>query len=71
MRDDLARRIEYVFNNPAEVAEITRRARQIHLAHTWKAEKSTLMAHVTQLLADQFERMPSAVGAPQRDQRGR
>jgi len=69
--DDLARRIEYVFHNPAEVAEITRRARQIHLAHTWKAERSTLMEHVAQLLSDQFERMPSAVGAPQRDQRGR
>jgi glycosyltransferase involved in cell wall biosynthesis len=69
--DDLARRIEYVFHNPSKVIEITRRARQIHLAHTWKAEKSTLMELVTDLVCDRFERMPSAVGAPQRDQRGR
>jgi len=69
--DDLARRIEYVFHNPSEVGEITRRARQIHLAHTWKAEKSTLMELVTHLVGDRFERMPSAVGAPQRDQQGR
>jgi glycosyltransferase involved in cell wall biosynthesis len=65
---DLAGRIEYVFHNPDEVSEITRRARQIHLAHTWKAEKSTLMELVSQLLSHQFEPVPSAVGAPQRDQ---
>jgi glycosyltransferase involved in cell wall biosynthesis len=65
---DLARRIEYVFHNPDEVSEITRRARQIHLAHTWKAEKSTLMELVTQLLSHRFEPVPSGVGAPQRDQ---
>lgn len=69
--DDLARRIEYVFHNPGEVSEITRRARQIHLAHTWRAEKSTLMELVTHLIGDRFERMPSTVGAPHRDQRGR
>jgi len=69
--DDLARRIEYVFHNPGQVSEITRRAKQIHLAHTWKAEKSTLTELVTHLVTDGFERMPSTVGAPQRDQRGR
>ena len=69
--DDLARSIEYVFQHPGEVSEITRRARQIHLAHTWKAEKATLVELVTQLVGDQFERLPSAVGSPQRDQRGR
>lgn len=69
--DDLARSIEYVFQQPGEVSEITRRARQIHLAHTWKAEKATLVELVTQLVGDQFERVPSAVGSPQRDQRGR
>jgi glycosyltransferase involved in cell wall biosynthesis len=59
--DDLARSIEYVFHHPAEVGEITRRARQIHLAHTWKAEKATLLELVTDLVGDQFERVASAV----------
>jgi glycosyltransferase involved in cell wall biosynthesis len=59
--DDLARSIEYAFHHPGEVSEITRRARQIHLAHTWKAEKATLLELVTQLVGDQFERVPSAV----------
>ena len=69
--EDLARRIEYVFHNPDEVGEVTRRARQIHLAHTWQAEKSSLMDLVTGLVGDRFEQVPSAVGAPQRNQQGR
>jgi len=69
--DDLARSIEYVFHHPDEVNEITRRARQIHLAHTWKAEKASLMELVTRLVGDQFEQLPSAVGAPHSDQQGR
>jgi glycosyltransferase involved in cell wall biosynthesis len=70
--DDLARRIEYVYRNPAEVSEITRRAGKIHQAHTWKAEKLVLVELVTQLVTDQFERVPSgAIAAPQRDQQGR
>ena len=37
--DDLGRKIEYVFRNPAKVREVTGRAQEIHLAHTWQAEK--------------------------------
>jgi len=68
---DLARRIEYVFHNADEVKEITRRARQVHLAHTWQAEKSHLVDVVTGLVSDRFEQVPSTAGAPQRNQQGR
>jgi glycosyltransferase involved in cell wall biosynthesis len=69
--EDLARKIEYVFHNPEEVKEITQRARQIHLAHTWQAEKSSLMDLVTRLVSDRFEQVPSTVGAPERNQQSR
>ena len=68
---DLAKRIEYVFRNPEEVKETTRRARQIHLAHTWQAEKSSLMDLVTRLVGDRFQSIASPVAAPQRNQQER
>lgn len=68
---DLASRIEFVFNNPNDVREITTRARQVHLAHTWQAEKARLLDVVSGLVSDRFEQVPTPVGAPQRNQRGR
>ena len=50
--DDLGRKIEYVFRNPVKVREVTRRAQEIHLAHTWQAEKASLLGLVTGLLSD-------------------
>jgi glycosyltransferase involved in cell wall biosynthesis len=66
--DDLARRIEFVFHHPAEVQEITRRARQIHLAHSWRAEKSRLTGLVAELLRDHRERAAPVAG-PQPNRR--
>jgi glycosyltransferase involved in cell wall biosynthesis len=68
---DLARKIEYVFHNAGEVKEVVQRAGQIHSAHTWREEKSRLITLVSQLLADQRDQIPSAVGAPQGNQQGR
>ena len=63
--DDLGRKIEYVFRNPAKVREVTRRAKEIHLAHTWQAEKASLLGLVTGLLSDSDE-VTSAIRSPQR-----
>jgi glycosyltransferase involved in cell wall biosynthesis len=68
--EDLAHRIEYVFHNPAAVTEITRRARQIHLAHTWRAEKSRLTGLVEGLLRDRGEPV-SAASVSERNLQGR
>jgi glycosyltransferase involved in cell wall biosynthesis len=68
--DDLARKIEYVFRNAGKVREITKRAQQIHLEHTWQAEKSSLMTVVSELVSGN-EGVPMAIGAPQQDQQGR
>lgn len=68
--DDLARKIEYVFQNAGEVREVTRRAQQIHLEHTWQAEKSSLMGLVAELLSGR-DGVPVAIGAPQQNQQGR
>lgn len=62
--DDLGRKIEYVFRNPAKVREVTRRAKEIHLAHTWQAEKASLLGLVTGLLSESDEVM-SAIRSPQ------
>jgi glycosyltransferase involved in cell wall biosynthesis len=67
--DDLARQIEFVFHHPAEVQEITCRAQQIHLAHTWRAEKSCLTGLVAELLRDRTKRVSAPVGAPQPNRR--
>ena len=64
--DDLGRKIEYVFRNPAKVREVTRRAKEIHLAHTWQVEKASLLGLVTGLLSEGDEVM-SAIRSPQRD----
>ena len=68
--DDLARKIEYVFQNAGEVREVTRRAQRIHLEHTWQAEKSSLMGLVAELLSGR-DGVPVAIGAPQQNQQGR
>ena len=65
---DLARKIEYIFRNPAEVRDIVRRGQQIHKAHTWEVQKTQLMTLVTELMGERREHVPSGVGVPQRNQ---
>jgi glycosyltransferase involved in cell wall biosynthesis len=41
--DDLARKIEFAFFHPAEVAETVKRGQAVYLAHTWNRERLTLL----------------------------
>jgi len=47
---DLARKIEFAFSRPAEVAKIVERGQEVYLAHRWCAEKSHLLDPISQLL---------------------
>lgn len=47
---DLARKIEYVYANPAEVAETVERGQKIYLAHTWSKERVGLLNSFRDLL---------------------
>ena len=46
---DLARKIEFAFSNPDEVAAIIERGQQVYLKHTWKQEQSTLLNSIESL----------------------
>lgn len=59
--DDLARRMEYVFNHPVEVAEITKRAQVVHRAHMWPQERTKLTRLVAELLQPNEGRVASPV----------
>jgi glycosyltransferase involved in cell wall biosynthesis len=48
--NDLARKIEFAFSNPAEVREIIDRGQQVYLAHKWSREKSNLLNPIGDLL---------------------
>jgi glycosyltransferase involved in cell wall biosynthesis len=48
--EDLARKIEFAFSHPAEVAKIVERGQEVYLAHRWSAEKSHLLDPISQLL---------------------
>ncbi len=49
--DDLAKTILWVKANPAPVAEIIQRGREVHRQHLWKAEKSRFIEAVGNLTA--------------------
>jgi glycosyltransferase involved in cell wall biosynthesis len=48
---DLARKIEYVFLHPGDVAEIVKRGQEVYLAHAWAQEKQTLVNLTGELLS--------------------
>jgi glycosyltransferase involved in cell wall biosynthesis len=48
--DDLARKIEFAFSHPAEVAETVKRGQEIYLSHTWSRERLSLLNSVSELL---------------------
>jgi len=48
--EDLALKIEYVFQHPNEVAEIVRRGQKVHQAHTWREERIRFTGLVSDLL---------------------
>jgi glycosyltransferase involved in cell wall biosynthesis len=70
--DDLARKIEYVFRNPDEVAEITRFGQHVHFEHTWRMEKSQLTGLVCALVNGHRQpTAPTAAGAAYEGARSR
>jgi glycosyltransferase involved in cell wall biosynthesis len=48
--EDLASKMEFVFNRPEKAVDITRRGQEIHQAHMWREERLTLLDLVTRLL---------------------
>jgi len=47
--DDLARKIEFAFCHPAEVAETVKRGQAVYLSHTWSRERLTLLNSIGKL----------------------
>ena len=50
---DLARKIEYVFSNPAEVTETVRRGQEVYREHRWQTERRRLTDLVSGLLLEE------------------
>ena len=48
--NDLARKIEFAFTNPAEVRQIIDKGQQVYLAHNWSREKSKLLNSIAEIL---------------------
>jgi len=48
---DLAKKIEFVFSNPAKVTTIVERGQQVYLDHTWARERSALLDSIAQAVA--------------------
>ena len=48
--DDLARKIEFAFFHPTEVAETVKRGQAVYLSHTWSRERLTLVNSIGELL---------------------
>ena len=47
--DDLARKIEFAFSHPAEVAETVKRGQEVYLSHTWSRERLSLLNSISEL----------------------
>jgi glycosyltransferase involved in cell wall biosynthesis len=48
--DDLARKIEFAFSHPVEVAETVKRGQDVYLSHTWSRERLSLLNSISELL---------------------
>ena len=48
--DDLARKIEFAFSHPTEVAETVKRGQEIYQSHTWSRERLSLLNAISELL---------------------
>ncbi|HET9218514.1 MAG TPA: glycosyltransferase family 4 protein [Terriglobia bacterium] len=68
--EDLAQKLEYTFRNPEKVRETARRGQEIHLRHTWRAERGTLLNLVSSLLGSAPVQSPATMGAGSRNQPG-
>ena len=48
--NDLARKIEFAFSHPLEVAETVKRGQEVYLCHTWSRERRILLDSISELL---------------------
>jgi glycosyltransferase involved in cell wall biosynthesis len=48
--DDLARKIEFAFSHPVEVAETVKRGQEVYLSHTWSRERRAFLDSISELL---------------------
>jgi glycosyltransferase involved in cell wall biosynthesis len=48
--DDLARKIEFAYSNPSNVAKTVRRGQAVYLSHTWSRERGILLNSISELL---------------------
>ena len=48
--DDLARKIEYAYSHPEEVADTVKRGQEVYLSHTWSRERLSLLNSISELL---------------------
>jgi glycosyltransferase involved in cell wall biosynthesis len=48
--DDLARKIEFAYSHPSDVAETVKRGQEIYFSHTWTRERRGLLDSVSELL---------------------
>jgi glycosyltransferase involved in cell wall biosynthesis len=48
--DDLARKIEFAYSHPEEVADTVKRGQEVYLSHTWSRERLSLLNSVSELL---------------------
>jgi glycosyltransferase involved in cell wall biosynthesis len=47
--DDLARKIEFAYSHPVDVAETVKRGQAVYLSHTWSRERLTLLNSIGEL----------------------
>jgi len=48
--DDLARKIEFAYSHPEEVAETVKRGQAVYLSHTWSRERLILLKSICDLI---------------------
>ena len=48
--DDLARKIEFAYFHPEEVANTVKRGQEVYLSHTWSRERLSLLNSISELL---------------------
>jgi glycosyltransferase involved in cell wall biosynthesis len=48
--DDLARKIEFAYSHPVEVAETVKRGQAVYLSHTWSRERLILLKSICDLI---------------------
>jgi glycosyltransferase involved in cell wall biosynthesis len=48
--DDLARKIEFAYSHPSDVAETVKRGQEVYFSHTWTRERRGLLDSISELL---------------------